>query len=117
VFRSFAMRKDPATGAGAVDVAWVIDTAVAVGLVAVFIAVSLASPGPATNSVRGTAIAVTLGLSAAGWIVWMLAARRVWVAYGGLAVMSAAGGVLAGLSWTARPSSWAAWPRSSRAPT
>jgi signal transduction histidine kinase len=99
VFRSFAMRKDPATGAGAVDVAWVIDAAVAVGLVAVFIAVSLASPGPATNSVRGTAIAVTLGLSAAGWIVWMLAARRVWVAYGGLAVMSAAGGVLAGLSW------------------
>jgi ATP/maltotriose-dependent transcriptional regulator MalT len=29
----------------------------------------------------------------------MLAGRRVWLAYGGLAVMSAAGGVLAGLSW------------------
>ncbi len=71
----------------------------AVGLVAVFIAVSLASPGPATSGARGTAIAVTLGLSAAGWIVWMLAGRNVWVAYGGLAVMSAAGGVLAGLSW------------------
>jgi signal transduction histidine kinase len=99
VFRSFAMRKDPATGAGAVDVAWVIDAAVAVGLVAVFIAVSLASPGPATNDARGTGIAVTLGLSAAGWIVWMLAGPRVWLAYGGVAVMSAAGGVLAGLSW------------------
>jgi len=99
VFRSFATRKDPATGAGAVDVAWVIDAAVAVGLVAVFITVSLASPGPATSGARGTAIAVTLGLSAAGWIVWLLAGRNVWVAYGGLAVMSAAGGVLAGLSW------------------
>ena len=99
MFRSFATRKDPATGAGAVDVAWVIDVAVAVGLVAVFITVSLASPGPATSGARGTAIAVMLGLSAAGWIVWMLAGRNVWVAYGGLAVMSAAGGVLAGLSW------------------
>ena len=99
MFRSFATRKDPATGAGAVDVAWVIDAAVAVGLVAVFITVSLASPGPATSGARGTAIAVTLGLSAAGWIVWLLAGRNVWVAYGGLAVMSAAGGVLAGLSW------------------
>jgi signal transduction histidine kinase len=99
VFRSFAMRKDPATGAGTVDVAWVMDAAVAVGLVAVFITVSLASPGPATNDARGVAIAVTLGLSAAGWIAWMLGGRNIWVAYGGLAVMSAAGGVLAGLSW------------------
>jgi signal transduction histidine kinase len=99
VFRSFAMRKDPATGAGAVDVAWVMDAVVAVGLVAVFITVSLASPGPATNDARGVAIAVTLGLSAAGWIAWMVGGRNIWVAYGGLAVMSAAGGVLAGLSW------------------
>ena len=99
MFRSFATRKDLATGAGAVDVAWVMDAAVAAGLVAVFITVSLASPGPATSGARGTAIAVTLGLSAAGWIVWMLAGGRVWAVYGGLAVMSAAGGVLAGLSW------------------
>jgi hypothetical protein len=65
----------------------------------VFITVSLASPGPSTSGARGTAIAVTLGLSAAGWIVWMLAGGRVWPVYGGLSVMSAAGGVLAGLSW------------------
>jgi len=93
------MRKDVATDAGAVDVAWVMDAAVAAGLVAVFITVSLASPGPATGGTRGTAIAVTLGLSAAGWILWMLAGGRVWAVYAGLAVMSAAGGVLAGLSW------------------
>jgi signal transduction histidine kinase len=99
VFRSIAVRKDPATGAGALDVAWMIDAAGAVGLVVVLITVSLASPGPATNGDRGTAIAVTLGLSAAGWIVWMAAGRNPWVMYGGLAVMSAAGGVLAGLSW------------------
>ena len=99
MFRSIAVRKDPATGAGALDVAWVIDAVGAVGLVVVLITVSLASPGPATDDVRGTAIAVTLGLSAAGWIVWMLVGRNPWVMYGGLSVMSAAGGVLAGLSW------------------
>jgi signal transduction histidine kinase len=99
VFRSIAVRKDPATGAGALDVAWVIDAAGAVGLVVVLITVSVASPGPATNDTRGTAIAVTLGLSAAGWIVWLLAGRNPWVMYGGLSLMSAAGGVLAALSW------------------
>jgi signal transduction histidine kinase len=99
VLRSIAVRKDPATGAGALDVAWVIDVVGAVGLVVVLITVSLASPGPATDDARGTAIAVTLGLSAAGWFVWMLAHRNPWVMYFGLSVMSAAGGVLAGLSW------------------
>jgi len=99
VFRSIAVRKDPATGAGVLDVAWLIDAVGAVGLVVVLITVSLASPGPATDDARGTAIAVTLGLSAAGWIVWMLAGRNPWVVYGGLSLMSAAGGVLAGLSW------------------
>jgi signal transduction histidine kinase len=99
VFRSFAVRKDPATGAGALDVARVIDVVGAVGLVVVLITVSVASPGPATDDPRGTAIAVTLGLSAAGWIVWLLAGRNPWMLYGGLAVMSAAGGVLAAVSW------------------
>jgi signal transduction histidine kinase len=99
VFRSIAVRKDPATGAGALDVAWVIDAAVAIGLVVVFITVSFASPGPATSGDRGTAIAVTLGLSVAGWIAWLLARGNPWVMFGGLSVMSAAGGVLAALSW------------------
>ena len=98
MFRSFATRKDPVTGAGTVDIAWVIDAVRAVGLVVVLITVSIARPGPATAGDRGTAIAVCLGLSAAGWIAWMLAGRNVWVNYGGLAVMSAAGWVLAALS-------------------
>ena len=99
MFRSIAMRRDPATGAGALDVAWVINAVGAVGLVVVLITLSVASPGPATNDTRGTAIAVTLGLSVAGWIVWLLAGRNPWVMYGGLSLMSAAGGVLAALSW------------------
>jgi signal transduction histidine kinase len=98
VFRAFASRRDPATGTGRVDVAWVIDAVRAVGLVVVLITVSIASPGPATPGARGTAIAVCLGLSAAGWIAWMVAGRNVWVNYGGLAAMSVAGGVLAALS-------------------
>jgi signal transduction histidine kinase len=98
VFRSFAMRKDPATGAGTVDVAWVIDAVRGVGLVVVLVWVSIARPGPGGGGALGPAIAATLGLSAAGWIVWMVAGARVWLTYVGLAVMSAAGGVLAALS-------------------
>ncbi len=99
MFRSIAVRKDPATGAGSLDVARVIDAVGAVALVVVLITVSVANPGPATDDLRGTGIAVTLGLSVAGWIVWMLAGRNPWVAYGGLSLMGAAGGVLAALSW------------------
>ncbi len=98
MFRSFAIRKDPVTGLGTVDVAWVIDAVRAVGLVVVLITVCVASPGPATAGARGTAIAVTLGLSAAGWLAWLVAGRRTWVTYVGLTVMSTAGGVLAALS-------------------
>lgn len=98
MFRSIVIRKDPATGAGRVDVAWVIDTVRAVGLVVVLITVSIASPGPATTGARGTAIAVFLGLSAAGWIAWMLSGRRAWVNYVGLSMMSLAGAVLTALS-------------------
>jgi signal transduction histidine kinase len=96
-----AARKDPATGARAVNVARTIDTIRAFGLVAVIVTVSLADPGPGTDSPRGLAIAITLALSAAAWIAWMLSgptgARRR-LSLGSLVVMGAAGGVLAGLS-------------------
>ncbi len=98
MFRSIGTRKDPATGAGRVDVAWVTDAVRAIGLVVVLITVCVASPGPGTPGARGTAIAVFLGLSAAGWIAWMLAGSRNWVNYAGLSAMSMAGGVLAALS-------------------
>ncbi len=87
-----------ATGARVVNVTRVIDIIRAIGLVVVIITVSLASPPPGTESARGLAIAVALGLSAAAWIVWMLAERRPWLNLGSLVVMGVAGGVLAGLS-------------------
>jgi signal transduction histidine kinase len=94
----FATRKDVVTGARVVNVTRVVDGIRAIGLVVVIITVSLASPRPGTDSARGLAIAVTLGLSAAAWIVWMLAEHRRWTNLGSLVVMGAAGGVLAGLS-------------------
>jgi signal transduction histidine kinase len=97
VFR-FATRQDPVTGVRVVDVPRTIDAIRAVGLAVVIVTVSLASPRPGTGSARSLAIAVTLGLSAAAWIVWMLSDRWPRLTVGSLVVMGAAGGVLAGLS-------------------
>jgi len=95
---SFATRKDVVTGARVVNVTRVTDVIRAIGLVVVIITVSLASPKPGTESARSLAIAVALGLSAAAWIIWMLAEHRPWLNLGSLVVMGVAGGVLAGLS-------------------
>jgi signal transduction histidine kinase len=100
----FVRRRDPVTDDLAVDVPWVIDLVRWFGLVVVVITVSLASPRPGTDSPRGLAIAVTLGLSAAAWTVWLLSGNgpwpgiRRWMNVGSLVVMAAAGGALAGLS-------------------
>ncbi len=100
----FATRRDPATGIVVVDVPWVIDLVRAFGLVVVIVTVSLSSPRPGMHDARTLAIAVTLGLSAVAWIVWMLSGNgpwtgtRRWMNLGGLVAMGAAGGVLAGLS-------------------
>ena len=94
----FATRTDLTTGARVVNVTRVIDIIRAVGLAVVIITVSLASPQPGTDSARGVAIAVTLGLSAAAWITWMAAGTRSRTSLVSLVVMGAAGGVLAGLS-------------------
>jgi signal transduction histidine kinase len=95
---SFATRTDAVTGARVVNVTRVIDLIRAAGLVVVVITVSRAQPHPGFGSARSLAIAVTLGLSAAAWIVWMLAADRPRTDLASLVVMGAAGGVLAGLS-------------------
>ncbi|HMI23570.1 MAG TPA: hypothetical protein VK594_03695, partial [Streptosporangiaceae bacterium] len=96
-----ATRKDPATGIPRMGFTRVVDLVRGFGLVVVIITVCLASPRPGTDSARSLGIAVTLALSAAGWIVWMLSghtgARR-GLNLGGLVVMGAAGGALAGLS-------------------
>ena len=86
------------TGARVVNVTRVIDVIRAIGLVVVIITVSAARPRPGVDSVLGLAIAVTLGLSAAAWIIWMLAEHQRWANLGSLVVMGVAGGVLAGLS-------------------
>ena len=69
-----------------------------VGLGAVILTVSIARPGPASGGLRGTEIAITLGLCVVAWIVWLLSDRRYPVMVGSLIVMGVAGGVLAGLS-------------------
>ncbi len=97
MFRYLTTRENPVAAPIGVEVDWVAKAVRAVGLVVVVITVSIASPGPASGGARGTAIAVTLGLSAAAWIVWILAGQRYWMV-GSLVVMGAAGGVLAGLS-------------------
>ena len=73
----------------------------AFGLVAVIVSVALADPGPGTPGPRGVAIAVTLGLSGAGWVAWLLSGtigERHRLSLGSLVVMGGAGGVLAGVS-------------------
>ena len=95
---SFATRKDVVTGARVVNVTRVTDIIRAIGLVVVIITVSVARPRPGVESARSLAIAVALGLSAAAWIVWMLAENKRWTNLGSLVVMGVAGGVLAGLS-------------------
>ena len=96
-----ATRRDPATGTSVVSVTRVIDLIRACGLVVVIVTVSLASPGPSSDDARGLAIAITLGLSAAAWVAWMLSGttgERRWLNVGSLIVMGGAGGALAGLS-------------------
>jgi signal transduction histidine kinase len=66
-------------------------------LVAVVVTVPLFTPHFATSGL-GIAVAVTLGLSAASWLVWQFAGARprLWLVM--LIVMGASGGALAGLS-------------------
>ena len=127
-----ATRRDPATGASVISATRVIDLVRACGLVVVIVTVSLASPAPSLDDARGLAIAITLGLSAVGWVAWMLSGstgERRWLSLGSLILMGGAGGALAGLSpnspavavGCAAPSArasgcgprgrWPSWPR------
>ena len=66
-------------------------------LALVLITVPLAEP-ELGSSAQGIAIAVALGVSAVSWIAWMIFRSRDAYPIAALAVMGAAGGVLAGLS-------------------
>jgi signal transduction histidine kinase len=98
VLRSLATRMYPPVAARALSGARMIETVRALGLVVVLITVSVARPGPAAGGARGTAIAVTLVLSAAAWIAFILSGRRDGPLTASLIAMGAAGGLLAGLS-------------------
>ena len=97
----FATRQDPVTGNRVVSVARMVDAIRAFGLVAVIISVSLSDPGPSTPGPRGVTIAIALGLTAAGWVGWLMSGatgQRRALSLGSLVVMGGAGGVLAGVS-------------------
>lgn len=95
VLRSLIARWGPAAAAGT-DVPPVLNAVRILALVVVLVTVPLAEPHPGAGA-RGVAVAVTLGISAVGWVVWLLA-RREHLMVAALAVTGAAGGVLAGLS-------------------
>jgi signal transduction histidine kinase len=99
VLRSLTTRMYSPAGVRSVIATRVINTVRAAGLVIVVITtVWLARPGPASGGARGPAIAVLLGVSAAAWIAWILSDGRDRLMTWSLAVMGAAGGVLAALS-------------------
>jgi signal transduction histidine kinase len=79
------------------DVPPVLDAVRILVLVVVLITVPLAQPHPGQGPV-GIGIAVALGVSTVSWVVWLPGRRRPRVSIAALAVMGAAGGVLAGLS-------------------
>ena len=66
-------------------------------LVMVLVTVPFATPHLGAGS-RGIAVAVALGISVVGWIIWIRFGRSYRVAVAALAVMGAAGGALAGIS-------------------
>ena len=66
-------------------------------LVMVLVTVPFATPHPGAGP-RGIAVAVALGISVVGWIIWIRFGRSYRVAVAALAVMGAAGGALAGIS-------------------
>jgi signal transduction histidine kinase len=97
----FTTRWDPVSGNRVVSVVRLIDAVRAFGLIAVIVSVSLADPGPGTPGPRGTTIAITLGLSGAGWVAWLVSGttgERRGLSLGSLILMGGAGGVLAGVS-------------------
>jgi signal transduction histidine kinase len=97
----FATRWDPVTGNRVVSVARLVDLIRGFGLIAVIVSVSLADPGPGTPGPRGVIVAVTLALSSAGWVAWLVSGstgQRRMLSLGSLVVMAGAGGVLAGVT-------------------
>jgi signal transduction histidine kinase len=105
VFSSVAKRWGPglrkATGAeppaGPADVPPVIDAIRFLILIMVLVTVPLSTPNPRLGT-ASVAVAVTLGVAAVAWIVWLVTRHRFRLMVAALIVMAAAGGALAGIA-------------------
>jgi len=82
---------------GTVGMRPMIDLVRTLVLVMVLVTVPFGKPHPGAGT-AGTAVAVTLGLSVASWIFWLLARSDYRLTVAALAIMGATGGVLAGVS-------------------
>lgn len=105
VFSSVVKRWGPglrkATGAGSPaalsDVPPVIDAIRFLILIMVLVTVPLSTPNPRLGT-AGVAVAVTLGVAAVAWIIWLATRRRFRLMLAALVVMAVAGGTLAGIA-------------------
>jgi signal transduction histidine kinase len=98
VFGYLSLHRDRVSGAGMPPLVRVIEAARAVALIVVLVTVSIATPHPGLTGGRSVAIAITLTVSAIGWITWMLARKNLRVAVAALITTGLAGGALTGLS-------------------
>jgi signal transduction histidine kinase len=97
VLRSLTISRGATATTSLADVPLLLDAVRILVLVVVLITVPLAEPHPGSGA-GGIAVAVALGVSTVSWVVWLCARHRPRLAIAALAVMGAAGGVLAGLS-------------------
>lgn len=97
VLRSLSAARGPATATSIMDAPPILLAVQALVMVVVVVTVPLAKPHLGAGA-QGTAVAVALGLSVVSWAAWLLLRRRLPLAIAALAVMAAAGGVLAGVS-------------------
>ncbi len=97
VLRSFTADRGPDAATGITDVPLALDAVRILVFVVVLITVPLAQPHLGSGA-DGIGVAVALGVSTAGWVVYLLARRRPRAAIVALSVTGVAGGVLAGLS-------------------
>lgn len=86
---------EPAAGPG--DVPPVIDAIRFLILILVLVTVPLSTPNPKLAAAGG-AVAVTLGVAAVSWVIWLATRHRFRLMVTALVMMAAAGGVLAGMA-------------------
>jgi signal transduction histidine kinase len=96
--QAISAARDQATVVRTPGLLRVLDVVRAATLVVVIVTVVMARPHPGLVFGRGLLISITLAITAAAWIVWMLFTHWRAVAVPALTVMGLAGGILAGVS-------------------